>query len=271
MKTLLMYMPVVHAGYLKLISELRPDCIFIVSDEIAEKYDKRRKDIRAIHSSECVALLRTLFSDRYIAEFNGSHLPQGSIHMPIEDISDDILKDYLHGRNVVWESVFLRYDSKKSKEHEEIIPDRIVFEDHPDIAPIVALLQKERVKSPDCWRQVSASVVKNGKVLSLCCNKHVPSDAVTGALGDPRSNSQKGLATNVSKAAHAEPIACFLAGVEGCCGASLFSSTFPCPQCANFISFTKLRNLYYMEGYAMLNGVQDLHAAGIEIVKIVKK
>lgn len=272
MKTLLMYMPVVHAGYLALIRKLKPDMILIVSDEIADKYDKRRKDIRALRSAEIVTTLRALVGTpfRDIREFRGEGFrPEWEIHMPIEDISENILADYLVEREVVWESVFLRYDSKKSMAPEEVVPDRTVSRSDPFIAEMVSALSEEAKKSPDIWRQVAAGVIKDGRVLSLCHNVHVPSDVVTYALGDPRSNAQKGIATNVSKAAHAEPVACFLAGVEGCQGADLFVSTFPCPQCANFISFTGIKSLYFVEGYAMVNGVEDLRSAGIEIVKVV--
>lgn len=269
MKTLIMYMPVVHAGYVALIRNIKPDMVLIVSDEIAEKYDKRRKDIRALRSSEIVAAARTLFPNTEINEFNGSNLPQeGAIHMPVEDISENILADYLNGRKPVWETVFLRYDSKKSMAPEEVVPDRVVYQSDPTVATIVAQLQVDASKSPDWWRQVSAGVVKEGKVLSLCHNVHVPSDMVTGSLGDPRSNAQKGIATNVGKAAHAEPAACFLAGVEGCKGADLWVTTFPCPQCANFLTFTGLKSLYFVEGYAMVNGAEELRGAGIEIVKV---
>lgn len=269
MKTLLMYMPVVHAGYLKLIERLQPDTIFIVSDEIADKYDKRRKDIRAIHSYETVDAVQVLFPHIHITEFDGSHLPEGKIHMPVEDISENILADYLQGREIVWESVFLRYDSKKSMAPEEVVPDRVVSKDDPFVQDLLAQMSNEARKSPDWWRQVAAAVRKDGKLLSLRHNIHQPSDAVTYALGDPRSNAQKGVATNIGKVAHAEPLACFDAGKEGCQDAELWATTFPCPQCANFISFTGIRSLYFVEGYAMVNGVEDLRSAGIEIVKVV--
>lgn len=270
MKTLLMYMPVVHVGYLSLIEKLVPDRILIISDEIANKFDKRRKDIRALKSDQIIFLVKNLFPNVIVESFfeNTRVEDYEEIHMPVEDISENILANYLVGKVIFWENVFLRYDSKKSMAPEEVVPDRTVQSTDPDIAAIVSQLRDEAVKSPDWWRQISAAVVKDGKVVSLCHNTHVPSDVVTYALGDPRSNAQKGVATNVSKAAHAEPAACFLAGVEGCKGASLFVTTFPCPQCANFLTLTGLASLYFVEGYAMVDGAENLRAAGIEIVKV---
>lgn len=266
-----MYMPVVHAGYLALINKLDPTHILIISDQLADKYDKRRKDIRALNSWEIVAVVKTLFPTVDVLEFDGSNLPQGGeIHMPIEDISENVLADYLSGRSVIWESVFLRYDSKKSMAPQEVFPDRIVSIGDPTIAAIVKALRVDAEQSPDWWRQISAAVVKNGEILAMCRNEHVPSNVITYALGDPRSNAQKGVATNVGKAAHAEPAACFIAGKEGCEGADLFVTTFPCPQCANFLvrAKTKLRSIYFVEGYAMVDGAEDLRNAGIEIVKV---
>lgn len=270
MKTLLMYMPVVHAGYIALVEKLSPDSIFIVSDEIANKFDKRRKDIRALTSKQVVTALNNMFPGIPVTEYFGDTVfpDNEEIHMPVEDISENILANYLGGKIVIWESVFLRYDSKKSMAPEAVTPDRIVTRDDPIVGYLIAQLQNEAKKSPDWWRQVAAAVVKNGEVLSMCHNVHVPSDVVTYALGDPRSNSQKRMNTYVGKAAHAEPVACFLAGVEGCKDASLFVTTFPCPQCANFLSFTGLRSLYFIEGYAMVNGAEDLRVSGIEIVKV---
>lgn len=270
MKTLLMYMPVVHAGYVALIERLTPDRILIVSDEIANKFDKRRKDIRALRSDQIIGLVKSLFPDVTVEPFSESSLFQEceEIHMPVEDISENILANYLEGKIIIWESVFLRYDSKKSMAPQDVVPDRTVSSSDPVIAGIISQLRDEAMKSPDWWRQVSAAVVKDAEVLSLCYNAHAPSDIVTYALGDPRSNSQKGTATNVSKAAHAEPVACFLAGVEGCKNASLFVTTFPCPQCANFLTLTGLKSLYFIDGYAMVDGVENLRAAGIEIVKV---
>lgn len=273
MKALLMYMPVVHAGYLELIRRLSPEVILIVSDEIADKYDKRRKDIRALRSAEIVHVVHSLFLGQQItvSEFTGLNLPQeGDIHMPVEDISENILGDYLEGRKVIWETVFLRYDSKKSMAPQEVLPDRVVSVEDSTVAAIVKALYADAELSPDWWRQISAAVVKDGKILSICHNEHVPSNAITYALGDPRSNAQKGVATNIGKAAHAEPAACFQAGKEGCEGADLFVTTFPCPQCANFLlrANTGLKSLYFVEGYAMVDGAEDLRNAGIEIVKV---
>lgn len=269
-KTLVMYMPVVHAGYLKLIRDIQPDSILIISDEIAGKYDKRRKDIRALTSQEIIVSVRGLFPGISIGEFDGQNIPKdGVIHMPVEDISENILADFLQGVEVVWETVFLRYDSKKSAAQQKVVPDRIVSSvDDLTIKTILSALSEDAKKSPDWWRKISAAVVRDGKVLSLCHNVHVPSNVITYALGDPRSNAQQGVATNISKSAHAEPAACFMAGVEGCEGADLFVTTFPCPQCANFLTFTKLKSLYFVEGYAMVDGAEDLRRAGIEIVKV---
>lgn len=270
MKTLLMYMPVVHAGYLALVEKLSPDRILIISDEIATQFDKRRKDIRALTSGQIVVALRSLFPATRTEEFFESSVfeEHEEIHMPLEDISENIFTTYLAGKVVVLESVFLRYDSKKSAVKEEVVADRTVSRRDPVIAAIINILSADADKSPDWWRQVSAAVVKDGEVLSLCHNVHAPSNVITYALGDPRSNAQKGVSTNVGKAAHAEPLACFLAGVEGCKDADLFVTTFPCPQCASFIMFTGLKRIFFIEGYAMVNGAEDLRSVGIEIVKV---
>ncbi len=264
-------MPVVHAGYIGLIERLLPDRILIVSDQVASFFDKRRKDIRALTSYQITTTLTCLFPEVKVEEFfETTHFACDEvIHMPVEDISENILANYLHGKAIIWESVFLRYDSKKSIESEEVVPDRTVSKDDPAIAKIISLLRKDAAKSPDWWRQVSAAVVKDEEVLSICHNVHVPSDVVTYALGDPRSNARQGVATNVGKAIHAEPAACFFAGVDGCKDAILYVTTFPCPQCANFLSVTGIKSLYFVDGYAMVDGVRDLHRAGIEIVKVV--
>jgi len=44
---------------------------------------------------------------------------------------------------------------------------------------------------------------------------------------------------------------------------------FPCPPCANSLAPTKIKRLFYRDGYTALEGADMLRAHGIEIIRVV--
>jgi dCMP deaminase len=100
-------------------------------------------------------------------------------------------------------------------------------------------------------------------------NQHVPHAGIPYELGDPRSNFNKGVNTHISTGAHSEASLLVSLGRGVCEGADLYVGTFPCPFCANVIPFSGLARLFFHTGYAMLEGVEVIRSAGIEIIQIV--
>ena len=43
---------------------------------------------------------------------------------------------------------------------------------------------------------------------------------------------------------------------------------FPCPPCAKLVAYSGIKKLFYLKGYAMLDGERILKDAGVEIIKI---
>jgi dCMP deaminase len=48
----------------------------------------------------------------------------------------------------------------------------------------------------------------------------------------------------------------------------MFVTDFPCPPCAKLIAGAGIAKLYFVEGYAVLDGQDVLEAAGVEIVQV---
>lgn len=280
MKVLIAYVPVLHQGYIDFFERHKdPETwLFLISEKLACKLVKPLcKDIRAISAEKMRHAISALGIIHFIgivedeaAFFKNSF--EKSFILPNEDISHIFVREAFNRLDISFsfESTFLRWDSKKIQTPAEITPDRVV--DVECFEREFAFRAKDVGKqSADWWRQVGAIAMNNGHFLFSAFNRHMPSDYSMYALGDPRSYAHKGFAIELSTAEHAE--ACIVAEAakaKNCSleGTQLYVSTFPCPPCAKLIARAGIKTLYYLEGYAMLDGVDVLHDAGIEIVLV---
>jgi dCMP deaminase len=273
MKTLIAYIPALHQGYMNMIREIMPSRILVISDGVMDSFDMRRKDIRALPAKEVATMLRTIFPDILVGEGGEEALSTLSgvteLWMPDEDISDKIIERFLPGRFVNRCSWFLRYDHKRSLAPIPVVANRIVSSSDPFVVLILERFKIEAAKSSDWWRQVPSVMAKDGEILAVAHNHHVPDDNVPYILGDPRSNFNKGVNAHISTGAHSEGSLLVRLGYDVCLGADLYVGTFPCPFCANLISESGIARLFFVEGYAMLDGVELLKQANIEIIQIV--
>jgi dCMP deaminase len=124
--------------------------------------------------------------------------------------------------------------------------------------------------SIDWWRQVGAALrLADGELMSAT-NVHTPHPLTPYAVGDPRANLYKGVGLELSTATHAEAGLIARAARKGKAtkGGVMFVSDFPCPPCAKLIAGAGIAKLYYVEGYAVLDGQDVLETAGVEIVQL---
>ena len=49
-------------------------------------------------------------------------------------------------------------------------------------------------------------------------------------------------------------------------GATLYVTTFPCPNCAKLVAASGIKKLIYQDGYSVLDGEELLRSAGLIIV-----
>lgn len=272
----LVYIPVIHQGYLNFFAKY-PDVteIYILDSSLAHNLRSLQKDLRALSAEQIKTSLEvfelfdsiTIVSQANIDEI--SQLEKNWI-MPDEDINELLAKDYFEGKKIIFDSIFLRWDRKNSINHEEVEPDVEISTKEFD-KKIMKQLEKETQKSSDWWRQVSAALVKDGKVLFIEKNRHVPQDQQHYVDGDPRANFSSGVHLDIATSLHAEGAILAKAAKEGIStkGCELYVSTFPCPYCAPLVAEAGIKKLYYSGGYSLVDGAEMMRSKGVEIVKVV--
>ena len=202
--------------------------------------------------------------DRAAAAALAAQNPQ--LTLPAEDVSYQVVERFFPRAEVLYDSVFLRWDKPRVVRLDPPRPDRVIGEDD---LPALAEAQAER--SVDFWRQVGAAIrfadgTSRRRATSICRTRRRPY-----AVGDPRSNFFKGVHLELSTAMHAEArlIAAAARAGRSTVGAELYVTDFPCPPCAKLIAASGIARVHYRTGYAVLDGQDVLGAAGVELVKIV--
>jgi len=272
---LVSYIPVVHTGYLKFFakhSEIKE--LWLIGKELAYELRSLQKDIRAISPEEIKLFLETLKifdSIKILTPQNLNELQSfnGDLMFSDEDISHHLTQKYFAKNQVVFDSTFLRWDLKSSLKENDLanysgkLSNKI-------LQTISNLLENEKTRSDDWWRQVGAVAIKNNKVVLSSHNHHVPTEYETVYEGDPRANFHKGEYLKVSTAIHAEAILIAKAAKQGISldKAELFVTTFPCPVCAKQIAYSGIKKVYFIDGYSVLDGEKILKDNDVEIEKI---
>lgn len=274
-KAFLVYIPVIHQGYLNFFAKY-PEVkhLYILDASLAHNFRSLQKDLRALTAEQIKASLEALglFEEiTIVSQENIEQITQLSLQwiMPAEDINEQLAVDYLSEKNITWDSVFLRWDRKNSINYQEVEPDVRITQEEFDQRVMKELFQ-EKEKSSDWWRQTAAALVKDGKVLLIERNRHVPQDQQHYVDGDPRANFSSGVHVDIATSLHAEGAVLAQAAKEGIPteGCALYATTFPCPYCAPLIPKAGIKTLYYAEGYSLVDGAEMMRSGGVEIVKV---
>lgn len=289
---IIIYLPVMHAGYINFLKQNPNNDVLIIDDSmiklIDEKFDYLRKEIRAINPSDALLSLKAIFPDREISllsveEFmrmsnddgvNGE-AREGDLGynnkfiMPKEDIFIWLAKEYLSPSRVEFSTTFLRWnrDNTDQKNDPQLSSTESVDEFSQKIMKLANL---EKELSSDWWRQVAAILIKDEKIISIAHNQHLPSPYGPYISSDPRNSFHKGENIDLSTAIHAEAAIISSAAKDGIVtkSAQMYVSTFPCPTCAKLIAGSGISKLFFSEGYSVLDGDKILKDAGVEVIKI---
>jgi len=275
---LLAYVPVLHQGYYNLFCKCVKGTLYLLGDGIIAKlpgfdYLARKDKIRRIDSQRISQAISAwgIFSKVVVIETMEDllSLPRTHTHiiMPDEDVSRTVANGYLQNSHVVFEPIFLRWHRDNVEEQQKIKTHRAVtiseFEKE-----IMSRVSAEGLKSFDWWRQVGAFIVKNGEVILVAHNQHLPDEQAPYVFGDPRSIFKKGIHIELSSADHAEAILVGEAARLGISldGGFLYVTDFPCPPCAKLIGRAGIQRVYFAKGYAVLDGQTTLLERDIELV-----
>ncbi len=274
------YIPVVHQGYLRYLKELEKEgvqSLYLVSDEILESHEEldyiNRKDrLRALPHEVMKSILQreTEMNIESLTLENILRLQEArsAIVAPREDISTVIMETYFGGHNVTFQDVFLRRNNENLEEEKE--PEATSVTVSAFEKEVMGKVLKESEKSADWWRQVGAALVKDGEIVAIAHNEHMPEKELPNIIGDSRSLFKKGTNVDYVTAAHAEVGVLGEAARKGITteGAELFVTDFPCPYCARLIAKSGIKKIYFLRGYAVLGGDEFFKDMGIEMVKV---
>ncbi len=279
-KVAIAYIPVLHRGYieyLKDVERMGVQELYLVSDDILVAHEEldyiNRKDrLRAVPHEVMKNLLASCTSLRIFSLHTKTifllHEDRAQIVAPREDITEYIIDSYFGGHHVQYQNVFLRWNRLNIGEEKEPETEAVQLADFQK--EIMCEVVVEAVKSADWWRQVGAAIVKNGELISIAHNEHMPEKEMPNIVGDTRALFKKGININYVTSAHAEVGVLGEAARKGISteGAELFVTDFPCPYCARLIAKAGIKKVYYIQGYAVLDGDIFLKQMDIEAVRV---
>ena len=272
-RELIAFVPVLHEGYRALFQKY-PSALHLVPPEFFSETLHLERDIRALPLSEMKRAIEALGIFRRIdildeQKARALRKARAQFALPDEDVSHLFAKKFLRGKRVIYESVFLRWNKKISDTEYEMSPDRVIS--HSDFdREFIKRAEKDAEKSSDWGRQIGALLVKKGKILFTAHNRHLPSDYHLYAFGDPRSSFNAGDRTDVYTSIHAEATVVAEAARKGISveGATLYITTFPCPNCARLVADAGIKKVCYSKGYSLRDAEMVFRARGVEIVLV---
>lgn len=271
-KALILYIPVIHKGYLDFLKQVRDriSIIYIIDEGFLKELSEVKPDIAAIDAKTARDLLNKIgFSNvSILAKDKIGELKDKELILVQDEICRNLCDKYLNKEKVEWQSVFLRWDKSKilSEQPLEDIPiSRDAFD-----TEMMKEAYKESEKSSEWWRRIGAVLVKDKTIIACANNKDLPSDHTPYQVGEVRDFFKPGERQDLASTIHAEQKIIAEAAKKGISleGASLYVNIFPCPVCAKLIAFSGIKNLYFGEGGSNFDAKKVLDAAGVNITYV---
>lgn len=270
---ILLYIPVLHDGYLKFFSRhADSEVLWLVGEDLASESSAFHTEIRAISPSLMKKMLEALGFFREIQILNHETIGVVSADRIItasESISRQIVSKYFPDSDVDFDTVFLRYEEGSVKSFQPTNFDRVSY-DIFDIR-MMSLAYDEGEKSSDWWRHVGAVLVKDRQVIAVGHNRTVPNEHLSYVIGNPRDFIEAGTLSQFSDVLHSEKSVfaqILSSGGVSTLGTSLYTSVFPCPDCASFIAASGVKKCFFASGHASIIGERSLRSKGVEIVYV---
>ncbi|KKW28222.1 MAG: hypothetical protein UY72_C0080G0010 [Candidatus Uhrbacteria bacterium GW2011_GWD2_52_7] len=263
---LVAYIPVLHQGYLELFR--RYDEVGILGPDVLAQFTSVTRDLRAVdpfRMKSAIEGLGLVTSVRVLTLDDLLELRNRELVMPDDDISHHLAET--HQLHVQFASLFLRWDKMAATAFKTPASNRSISHEACDLE-IMALAKDESRHSADWWRQIGAVIVKDGAIIAKGHNHHLPTDFHLAHNGDPRSNFNAGEHIDLSTAMHGEAGLIARCAKDGIAlnGASIFVTTFPCPNCARLIVSSGITRVYYTQGYSLLDAEQLFAACNVETI-----
>ena len=273
MKQVVLYLPVIHAGYEAFLDRHADAAeILLLGRGFAAEFPALAKEIRALAPERAARYLAAVSGRGAVRVIEPADLPAaltaGTLVVPDEDVLRALVDrhDLGAGREVVFDRTFLRWDRSWSAAQRPVGWDGAV--DAGELARrLLGAAVAEADRSSDWWRQVGAVAARDGTVLATAHNRHQPTEYAPYLDGDPRNNFRRGERIDLSTAMHAEAAIVAWAARDGLplAGADLYVSTFPCPTCARLVAAAGFSRCWFAGPYSLLDGETVLRQAGVEL------
>jgi dCMP deaminase len=273
-KQVLLYLPVIHAGYERFLDRHRDATeILVMGEGFLKAHPSLSKDIRALPPERAASYLRQGEPPRPARVVEPGALAAAVtadvLVMPDEEITREAAQAYQlgDGRTVVFDRTFLRWDREWAAARAPVSFDgEVSAGDLP--RELLGTAQQLADRSSDWWRQVGAVAVRDGRMIGCAWNRHYPSEYAPYLSGDPRDGFERGVRADLSTALHAEAAIIARAARDAVpvAGADLYTTTFPCPACARLIAEAGFARCYFAGQYSVLDGEQVLRSAGVRLI-----
>lgn len=264
------YVPVVHSALLSLLEEVQAP-ILVLGQEFLAEFPQLNHDLRAVIPDQAQQMLTGLRYRAEVMEKNDLRALSASVDyvLPEDEVMTQFAERYLNGFRVEFRPCFLRWHKRNLTSEEAVSPDQVVTSEQFAVKTM-KLAYQSAMKSADWWRQVGAVVVRDSQVLVVGFNKYLPTDFSPVIDGDIRVCFGFGERFEICGPIHAEAAVISHCAAEGLKteGADLFSTTFPCPQCARIITEAGFRRVFYVEGYSVADAHHILASRQVEVVKV---
>lgn len=276
-KVIVVYIPVLHAGYISFLQRHQPaDIILLTADSVVSIdpviADQWSRDIRCLPVDSVASYLSNVFQESTISVFLGIDCLKSytSFVMLDEDISH-VLERKIHHSDVVFDNQFLRWDWTKAMVQQSVVGVFPLSHYQKHIL-LMEIAFQAAAKGPDWWRRVGA-VMPVGDTVIVAYNHHLPTNDTSYVFGDPRLIMKPGESPHICAAIHGEMSVFAQSLKKGIStdGRDLFVTTFPCPVCARMIAGCGIKRLFFAEGYSILDAAEILLHAGVEIFQVLVK
>ena len=274
MKQVLLYLPVIHAGYEAFLRKHSDAAgILLLGHGFTADYPSLAKDIRALPAARAASYLRLVSGDASIRVVEPADLAGAVTGDPLVLPDVEVMRDIADryglgtGRSLVFDRTFLRWDRDWATAKAPVSFDgEITAAELP--RELLGRAQALAGRSSDWWRQVGAVATRAGQVLGCAWNHHQPTEYAPYLNGDPRDAFERGVRADLSTAIHAEASLIAAAARDGTslAGADLYTTTFPCPACARLIAEAGFARCFFAGRYSVLDGEQTLRARGISLI-----
>jgi len=271
-KSLLLHIPVLHAGYLRLFEKYNSQIkkIYIIDEDLSSKLSEF-KEIRAVSSKDIVKMIKSLgysFTIKLITDKNLESLKDEELIVSNDPVTLGFIKKYFPNKKYDLDEVYLRWN-----EGNVASPNPPHYDSETSSKFDVKMMEKaEKVggESTDWWRRVGTVVVKNKKVLMTSFNAHFPENDTQYKEGDPRDFIKAGQLGFLASSAHSEQMAIAKAAKIGKSlkGADMYVSTYPCPTCAKLMATAGIKKCFFRGGNSYLDVEKVFKSTGLKAILV---